>query len=75
MEILNKNGMILMDYRREFKRHYADSVDEALKDAKEEGKEEAKQELIRQFSKIITPEEIADTLQVSLDYVLDVLKD
>ena len=25
--------MILMDYRREFKRHYADSVDEALKDA------------------------------------------
>ena len=33
MEILNKNGMILMDYRREFKRHYADSVDEALKDA------------------------------------------
>lgn len=33
MEILNKNGMILMDYRREFKRHYADSVDEALKEA------------------------------------------
>jgi hypothetical protein len=33
MEILNKNGMILMDYRREYKRHYADSVDEALKDA------------------------------------------
>ena len=33
MEILNKNGMILMDYRREFKRHYADSVDDALKDA------------------------------------------
>ena len=50
-------------------------MDEALKDAKEEGKEEAKQELIRQFSKIITPEEIADTLQVSLEYVLDVLKD
>ena len=33
MEILNKNGMILMDYRREFKRHYADSVDDALKEA------------------------------------------
>lgn len=33
MELLNKNGNVLMGYRREFKRHYADSVDEALKDA------------------------------------------
>ena len=33
MELLNKNGNVLMGYRREFKRHYADSVDTALKDA------------------------------------------
>ena len=50
-------------------------MDEALKDAKEEGKEEKQQELIRQFSKINTPEQIAETLQVSVEYVLDILKD
>ena len=33
MEILNRNGLVLMDYRREFKRHYAESVDEALKES------------------------------------------
>lgn len=33
MDILNKNGQILLDYRTEFKRHYAESVDEALKNA------------------------------------------
>ena len=33
MEVLNNNGQILMDYRAEFKRHYADSVDSALKNA------------------------------------------
>ena len=42
---------------------------------KEEGKEEKQQELIRQFSKINTPEQIAETLQVSVEYVLDILKD
>ena len=51
------------------------NMDEALKDAKEEGKEEKQQELIRQFSKINTPEQIAETLQVSVEYVLDILKD
>ena len=49
-------------------------MDEALKDAKEEGKEEKQQELIRQFSTLLTPEQIAETLEVSLEYVLDVLK-
>lgn len=33
MEILNKNGETLLDYRKEFKRHYADSIDDALKRA------------------------------------------
>ena len=33
MDVLNKNGQILLDYRAEYKRHYADSVDEALKNS------------------------------------------
>ena len=49
-------------------------MDEALKDAKEEGREEKQQEMIRQFSTLLTHEQIAETLDVSPDYVLDVLK-
>lgn len=33
MELLNKNGLTLMDYRRRFKRHYGATIDEALKNA------------------------------------------
>lgn len=31
MEILNKNGETLLEYRKEFKRHYADTIDDSLK--------------------------------------------
>ena len=56
-------------------------MDEALKDAKEEGRIEGKLEgeqkereaLIRKFSKINTPEQIADILQTSKEYVYEVL--
>lgn len=33
MELLNKNGLTLMDYRRRYKRHYGATIDEALKNA------------------------------------------
>lgn len=57
------------------------NMDEALEVSKEEGVEDGveygelkkHQELIRKFSKIITPEQIAETLQVSVEYVLHIL--
>ena len=39
------------------------------------GEKKKQEEMIRMFSKINTPEQIAETLHVSKEYVLDVLKD
>ena len=62
------------------------NMDEALAVSKEEGFEDGvefgmacgeqkkQEELIRKFSAICTPEQIAETLQTSKEYVLDVLK-
>ena len=57
------------------------NMDEALAVSKEEGFEDGfeygkmneRQELIRKFSKINTPEQIAETLNESVEYVLEVL--
>lgn len=57
------------------------NMDEALAVSKEEGFEDGfeygkmneRQELIRKFSKINTPEQIAETLDESVEYVLEVL--
>ena len=57
------------------------NMDEALAVSKEEGYEDGfeagekreREELIRKFSAICTPEQIAETLQTSKEYVLDVL--
>ena len=38
------------------------------------GEKKEREELIRKFSKICTPEQIAETLQTSKEYVIDVLK-
>ena len=59
------------------------NMDEALAVSKEEGFEDGiaygekvkQEELIRKFSIINTPEQIAEILQTSKEYVLDVLKD
>ena len=66
------------------------NMDEALAVSKEEGFEDgyelgeqrgraygekkAQEDLIRKFSKKLSPEDIAETLQTSKEYVLDVLK-
>ena len=61
------------------------NMDEALAVSKEEGYEDGfedgqkmgemkkQYEMIRKFSKIITPEQIAETLQVSVEYVQNIL--
>ncbi len=49
---------------------YEDGYD----DGKIEGKAEERVHLIRQFSKINTPDQIAEALHVTKEYVLDVLK-
>ena len=36
--------------------------------------EQGRKEIIRKFSRKLSPEEIADTLQVSKEYVIDVLQ-
>ena len=45
------------------------------KEGYEDGRAEERKEMIRMFSKINTPEQIAETLHVAKEYVLDVLKD
>ena len=44
-------------------------------EGKAEGAAQKQEEIIRMFSKINTPEQIAETLHVAKEYVLDVLKD
>ena len=63
------------------------NMDEALAVSKEEGFEDGlefgvaygekkkQEEMIRKFSKKLSPEDIAETLHVAKEYVLDVLKD
>ena len=48
---------------------------EGYEDGYDDGKAEERKEMIRMFSKINTPEQIAETLKVPKQYVLDVLKD
>ena len=52
-------------------------LDEAMEykeqKGREEGREEEREEMIRQFSKINTPEQIAEIIQKPLEYVLAVL--
>jgi len=72
-EYLLKNGsevenMLYHEWDREKEIKYAE------KRAIEQGKSEERKDLIRKFSRKLSPEEIADTLQVSKEYVIDVLQ-
>lgn len=49
------------------------SKEEGYEDGFEDGEEQKQQELIRKFSKIIAPEQIAETLNEPVEYVLEVL--
>ena len=44
-------------------------------EGKAEGAVQKQEEMIRMFSKKLSPEDIAETLHVAKEYVLDVLKD
>ena len=48
---------------------------EGFDEGRVKGKEEERKEMIRMFSKKLSPEDIAETLHVAKEYVLDVLKD
>ena len=48
---------------------------EGYEDGYDDGKAEERKEMIRMFSKKLSPEDIAETLHVAKEYVLDVLKD
>ena len=64
--------MLYHEWDREKEIKYAEK--RAEKRGVEQGKSEERKDLIRKFSKINTPEQIADTLQVSKEYVIDVLQ-
>lgn len=51
------------------------SKEEGYEDGFEDGFEDGKKDMIRRFSKIVAPEQIAETLHVSVEYVLDVLNE
>jgi len=50
------------------------SKEEAYEDGYDDGKVEERKDLIRKFSKKLSPEDIAETLQVTKEYVIDVLQ-
>ena len=53
---------------------YEDGFDDGIERGMEQGKAEERKELIRKFSKKLSPEDIAETLQVPKAYVIDVLQ-
>ena len=72
-EYLLKNGsevenMLYHEWDREKEIKYSE------KRAEKRGIEQGRKEIIRKFSHKLSPEEIADTLQVSKEYVIDVLQ-
>ena len=85
-EYLLKNGsevenMLYFEWKEEDAIKYAkeegyeDGFGDGISVGKAEGKAEERKEMIRKFSKKLSPEDIAETLHVAKEYVLDVLKD
>ena len=77
-EYLLKNGsevtnMLYFEWKEEDALKYA--KEEGYEDGYGDGAAQKQEEMIRMFSKINTPEQIAETLHVAKEYVLDVLKD
>ena len=58
---------------------YEDGFEDGISVGKAEGvaygEKKKQEEMIRKFSKKLSPEDIAETLHVAKEYVLDVLKD
>lgn len=50
-------------------------LEEAMEYKEQKGREEERKELIHKFSKIVAPEQIAETLNEPVEYVLKVLDD
>ena len=76
-EFLERNGsevhnMLLSGWNMD--EALAVSKEEGYEDGFEAGEQKEREALIRKFSKICTPEQIADTLQTSKEYVYEVLK-
>ena len=65
--------MLYFEWKEEDAVKYA--KEEGYEDGFDDGKAEERKKMIRMFSKINTPEQIAETLHVTKEYVLDVLKD
>ena len=65
--------MLYFEWKEEDALKYA--KEEGYEDGFDDGKAEELKKMIRMFSKINTPEQIAETLHVTKEYVLDVLKD
>ena len=65
--------MLYFEWKEEDALKYA--KEEGYEDGFDDGKAEERKKMIRMFSKINTPEQIAETLHVTKEYVLDVLKD
>ena len=69
--------MLYFEWKEEDALKYAkeEGYEDGYDDGKTEGAAQKQEEMIRMFSKINTPEQIAETLKVPKQYVLDVLKD
>lgn len=77
-EYLLRNGsevenMLYFEWNQEEAEQYAEKRGRA--EGVVYGEKKKQEEMIRKFSKKLSPEEIAETLQVAKEYVLDVLKD
>ena len=77
-EFLEENGaevanMLLSGWNMD--EALAVSKEEGYEDGFEDGRIDERKDLIRKFSKIIAPEQIAETLHVPKEYVLDVLNE
>ena len=63
--------MLYFEWKEEDALKYA--KEEGYEDGFEDGEQKKQEELIRKFSKKLSPEDIAETLQTSKEYVLEVL--
>jgi hypothetical protein len=79
-EYLLKNGsevtnMLYFEWKEEDALKYAkeEGYEDGYDDGKTEGAAQKQEEMIRKFSKINTPEQIAEALHVTKEYVLEVL--
>ena len=73
-EYLLKNGsevenMLYFEWKEE------DAIKYAKDEGREEGRNAERKEMIRMFSKINTPDQIAEALKVTKEYVMDVLRE